>query len=40
MTARAGIGLGARLETVPARDDSLRRYIAESRAAVERALAH
>jgi len=32
-------GLGARLETVPARDDSLRRYIAESRAAIERALA-
>lgn len=32
-------GLGAPLETVPARDDSLRRYIAESRAAIARAVA-
>jgi pimeloyl-ACP methyl ester carboxylesterase len=32
-------GLGAPLVTVPARDDSLRRYIAETRAAIERAIA-
>jgi pimeloyl-ACP methyl ester carboxylesterase len=31
-------GLGARLETVSARDDSLRRYIAESRAAIAGAI--